>query len=634
MTAEPSPADVRAGSAGSRIAVPLAAARRILALLWASSHKWAVLGTLAMLVEIVFGLLTLYLIKGLVDAVTASASAASGAGGIGPVVQAVAVTAGCSLAYLLARAASTVVREAQGLCLADHVNGLIQAQSIRLDLAFFESPRYFDTLQRARAAGGQRPAQVASNLLMMAKNGLMLVGAIALLGSVNWLVLLILAAVLAPALFVRLHFTRKVYDWRRRRTHMERESAYLDWLITSDVHAKELRIGVLGGYFRNQYTRLRGTIRNEQLGIGRRRAISESLVAMLATVAFFGALGYLAYQTAQGRHGMGDLALFLVVLQRVQSIGQELVQQTSQLYEDNLYLGQLFEYFDIRPVLREPARPAALPAAAATHLRLERVDFRYPGTERQVLAGIDLEIPPGRIVALVGANGSGKTSLIKLLCRLYDPSAGRITLDGRDIREFALDDYRRVFSVIFQDFARYATTLNENIHAGDVRLPADSPRIREAAVTAEADGFIRSLPQGYDTRLTRMFEGGAELSHGQWQRVALARAFAADSRVLVLDEPTSALDPAVEFALFRDFRARIGDRSALLISHRLSTVRQADFIYVLDEGAIREAGTHDELMARGGTYAQLFEKQAYFYRSGDGIGEGPGPGASGVPTGA
>ena len=618
----------------SRITTPLKAARRILGLLWVSSRGWAVLGAAAIMAEIMFGLLTLYLIKGLVDAVTGASAAASPAQiDIGPVVHAVMLTAACSLAYLLARALSSFVREAQGLHLADHVNGMIQSHSIRLDLSFFESSRYFDTLQRARASGGQRPAQVASNILMLLKNGLLLGGAVGLLGSVNGLVLLILAVVLTPALLVRLHFTRTLYDWRRRRTQMEREAAYLDWLVTSDLYAKEVRIGVLGEFFRAQYVRLRETIRTEQLGIGRRKASFESLVGMLATTAFFGALGYLAFQTAQGHHSMGDLALFLVVFQRVQSIGQEIVQQTSQLYEDNLYLGQLFEYFDIRPVLQQPAKPALLPVPAAMHLRVEQVDFTYPGTERKVLSGIDLDIPPGRIVALVGANGSGKTSLIKLLCRLYDPSGGRITLDGRDIRDFAMEEYRRVYSVIFQDFARYASTVNENIRVGDVRLPKDSPRIQEAAIKAEADGFIHSMTQGYDTPLTRMFEGGAELSHGQWQRIALARAFAADSRILVLDEPTSALDPAVEYELFRDFKALIGDRSALVISHRLSTIRQADFIYVLDEGVIRESGTHEELMMKDGSYAHLFEKQAYFYRSSDGVGMGPTKGSSGAPAG-
>lgn len=602
----------------TRFAAPLNATRRIFALLWASSPRWAVLGASAILVETVFGLLTLYLIKGLVDAVSAVAvaDAASGQVDVAPVLHALLLTASCSLATLLVRAASNYVREAQGLHLADHVNGLIQAHSIRLDLSFFESARYFDTLERARTAGAQRPAQVVSNLLMLVRNALLLAGAVALLGTVNAAVLLILAVALLPALLVRLHFTRRMYDWRRRRTQMEREAAYLDWLVTSDKNAKEIRTGVLGGYFHSQFMRLRQTIRTEQLRIGRRREASESVVATFATAALFGALGYLAFQTAQGRHTMGDLALFLVVFQRVQSVGQEIVQQTSRLYEDNLYLAQLFEYFDIKPSLSEPAQPAPLPAATAMHLRMEQVDFTYPGTQRQVLGGISLEVPPGKIIALVGANGSGKTSLIKLLCRLYDPAAGRITLDGRDIRDFALEDYRRLFSVIFQDFACYAASAGENIRFGDVRLPADSPRIREAAVRAEADGFIQAMPQGYDTRLTRMFDGGAELSHGQWQRIALARAFAANSRVLVLDEPTSALDPAVEFELFRDFRTRIGDRAALIISHRLSTVRQADYIYVLEEGVLREAGTHDELMARQGTYAGLFRMQAHFYRDG------------------
>lgn len=598
----------------AKLGGPLQALRRILPLLWTSAPRWTVLSAALMAVEIVSGLGVLYLIKRLIDSVQALLGADGAAAGLQPVLLAVALTGACTLVFLVSRSLAGLARETQGMLVAEHVDRLIHERAVAADLAFYESPRYFDTLQRAREAGNQRPAQVVGNLLMLARNLAMLAAVLLLMLSIHWLLLPTLLLAVIPALAVRIRHTRRLYDWRRRRTQMERQAGYLDWLLTSDYHAKEVRLNRLGDHLMRLYAELRRAIRTEHLGLSRRRALLELAAAAFATVAFFGALAFLATQTAAGLLSVGDLVLFLLVFQRAQGTGQEVVQQISTLYEDQLYLGLLFEFLDIRPALAEPAQPLEVPAALSDGLRLEGVSFRYPGTDRDVLTGVNLHLPPGRITALVGANGSGKTTLIKLLCRLYDPTAGRITLDGIDIRSFRLEDYRRVFSVIFQDHSHYASSVRENIRFGDVRLPPDTPRVVEAGVQSGADAFVRELKAGYDTRLTRMFDDGVEISLGQWQKIALARAFVPDSRLVILDEPTSSLDPSAEYELFRDFPQTIGRRAALVISHRLSTIRQSDHIYVLEQGRVREHGTHEQLMATEGPYRDLFSRQAHFYR--------------------
>lgn len=597
-----------------RIFAPLRTLRRIFPLLWQSSPKWTLMSSLLMAVEIFFGLAVLFLLKRLVDVVSVMLGAEAPADGIGPVLLTVALTGFCSLGYLVARGLSGLAREAQGLMVADTIDREIHLRAIRADLAFYESPRYFDTLQRARQSGNQRPVQVVSNLMMLIKNTLMLAGIVVLITTINLMLLPLLFLAIVPALLVRIHFTRHLYDWQRRRTQMERRSGYIDWLLTSDINAKELRLNQLGDYLRDRYTDLRATIRRERMHITKRRTSVEILVAAAATAAFFSALAFLAWQTSQGRNSVGDLVLFLLIFQRAQAMGQELVQQLSKLYEDHLYVGLLFEFLDVRPGIESPERPVDTPASMTKGVCMENVSFRYPGTERDVLKNINISIRPGQIVALVGANGSGKTSLIKLLCRLYDPTSGRITLDGIDAKAYSLEEYRRVFSVIFQDYGRYADTARDNIRYGDITQPEDTPLIQKAGVKSGADPFIQKLEKGYDTPLTRMFDGGCELSIGQWQKVALARAFMHQSQVIILDEPTSALDPGAEFELFQDFRERIDHRAALIISHRLSTVRMADYIYVLDQGVIREQGTHDELIRQQGMYNELFSQQAYHYR--------------------
>ncbi|EPC04238.1 hypothetical protein L861_02675 [Litchfieldella anticariensis FP35 = DSM 16096] len=597
-----------------KILAPLHTLRRILPLLWQSSRKWTLLSTVLMALEVAFGLAVLYLLKQLVDVVTELLGSDAAAEGVGPVLWYVVLTGGCTLAFLASRAMSSLAREAQGLLVADYIDQEIHSRAVRADLAFYESPRYFDTLQRARQTGNQRPVQVVGNLMMLIKNSLMLAAIVVLIVTINWLLLPVLLVAIVPALLVRIHFTRYLYEWQRQRTQMERRASYLDWLMTSDIHAKELRLNQLGDYLRQSYADLRGLIRGERMRITQRRTRVELAVGSIATIAFFSALAYLAWLTAEGRNSVGDLVLFLLIFQRAQSMGQELVQEIAKLYEDHLYVGLLFEFLDIRPAIAEPEHPVPVPAQSREGIRFEQVGFQYPGTDKMVLRNIDLSIRPGQIVALVGANGSGKTSLIKLLCRLYDPTSGRITLDGVDIREYGLEEYRRVFSVIFQDYGRYAATVRENIRFGDIRQPVDTPSVEEAAIKAGADPFIQGLTAGYDTPLTRMFDDGQEISIGQWQKIALARAFMHRSNVIILDEPTSALDPGAEFELFENFRERIDHRAALVISHRLSTVRMADYIYVLDQGVVCEEGTHEELIRQQGMYCDLFSRQAYHYR--------------------
>jgi ATP-binding cassette subfamily B protein len=306
--------------------------------------------------------------------------------------------------------------------------------------------------------------------------------------------------------------------------------------------------------------------------------------------------------------------MYFMAFQRGQGFLQEMLSGLAGLYEDNLFLSNLYEFLDLKPKVVEPAHASPVPCPMQTGIVLNHVSFQYPTGARKVLEDVSLAIRPGEVVALVGENGSGKTTLVKLMCRLYDPTAGTITIDGTDLRQFETAALRREFSVLFQDYAQYHLTARENIWFGNTVLPPDHERIIAAARNSGADDVISALPHGYETVLGKAFEDGEELSIGEWQKVALARAFLRDAQIIVLDEPTSSLDAKAEYAVFQNFRKLASGRTAILISHRFSTVRMADRIYVLKEGRIIEGGTHEELLHCGGTYAHLFETQAQYYR--------------------
>jgi ATP-binding cassette subfamily B protein len=501
------------------------------------------------------------------------------------------------------------LRTKQSLLVADVVNAEIQRRTSEADLGFFDSALYHDALERAREAGAQRPAEVMGNALNALRSFIMLIGIGFVIVGLDWRILPGIAFALCLTMIVQLQTTSRRFRWIAERIQLERKAAYLDWLVTSEQHAKEVRIFHLGDNLRHQYQRLRKTIREAQVRIEWIRATRESMIALIAGGVFIGSAYMIVTGAPDNATAMSSLVLLVVAFQRAEASGRVAVQSLSRLYDDRLFLGQLFEFLSIEPTITKPTKVLELPEKLEDGLRLSDVHFSYPGAKDTALKGVSLHLPPGKFVALVGSNGSGKSSLIKVMCRLYDAQEGQITLNGEDIRKFDPVDYRRQFGAVFQDFGQYAFTVRENIQLGDLRQPNDGERLREAAELAGAHNVIEALPQGYDTMLARLFDNGQELSGGQWQRVALARAFFPQSRFLILDEPTSATDPSAEAALFDRFRDKIGDRSTLVISHRLSTVRFADYTYVLENGQIVEEGVHNDLVKKKGKYYNMFRAQ-------------------------
>ncbi|MFT3722190.1 MAG: ABC transporter ATP-binding protein [Hyphomonadaceae bacterium] len=564
------------------------------------------------LAEAVVGIGSLYAVKLLVDAISGNITTLR-TGGIWTILPILGFTGGVIVLTVFLQNIGNVLRMRQGMAVGEYVDREMHDKAISVDLKFYESPLYYDALQRARQ-GSQRPAQIISNVTLTLRAALELAAVFVLLAAIDLLLIPILLLPVAAALLVRLHYTRKLFNWRMSHVQLERRTSYLDWMLTSANHAKELRLNRVGRFLRDQHRKLKVQIREGHLGIERTRMWTEFAVTLLGAAVFIGTSAWLLEQSFSQQRPIGDVVLFVLLLRRSEGGGTALVGNISKIVDDHLYLKSMFDFLSISPVIKAPPHPTPIPQELTSGIRLSNVSFVYEGADEPALKDVSLEVRPGQMVALVGENGSGKTTLIKLMTRLYEPTGGAITLDGADIRSFDPDAYRKLFSVIFQDYAGYAETAGENIRFGDVDLPEPAKHIREAAQRAGAANFIERLPQSYDTPLTKLFDNGRDLSIGQWQRIALARAFYPHSKILILDEPTSAVDAKAEYELFEDFRARIGGRSALVISHRLSTIRMADYTYVMENGRIIEHGSHDDLIAAGGKYADLFEKQAQNYR--------------------
>jgi ATP-binding cassette subfamily B protein len=554
-----------------------------------------------------------YVGKLIVDAVVAASGAQTAQAATQAVFTFLALELGLVVLLAGAQRGLSVCESLLRALLGQRVNELILEKALTLSLADFEDPELYDRMTRARREASARPLSLVKRSLGLVQNALSLVMYAGLLWRLSpWsVVVLTLAAV--PVFVAETRFSADAFRLFRWRTPEARKQTYLETLLAREDHAKEVKLFDLGPLFLQRYRAIFLALFGEDRALTLRRGLWGFALGLLSTLAFYGAYVWIVIRAVQGAITLGDMTMYLLVFKQGQSALAAILSAIGGMYEDNLYLSNLYDLLEHdSSVERGSATSGPDPRDG---IRFEGVSFAYPGANGPALDNVSLHIPPGSKLALVGENGAGKTTLIKLLTGLYQPTAGRVLLDGRDLREWDPRALRARIGVIFQDFIRYQLLVGENIGAGDVRAFEDEARWREAADKGMADTFIEKLPSGYATQLGSWFPGGRELSIGQWQKVALSRAFMrTDADILVLDEPTAAMDAEAESEVFERFRSLADNRMGIVISHRFSTVRMADEIVVLEGGAVVEQGSHDALMARDGRYARLFNLQAAGYR--------------------
>ncbi len=497
--------------------------------------------------------------------------------------------------------------------LANDSSVRLMEHAATLDLEDFEDADFQDRLERARRQTSGRMA-LMSQLFGQAQDVVTVISfAAGLIWFAPWLIVLLVVA-LVPSFLGEAHFNAQSYSLAFFRTPERRELDYLRQTAASVETAKEVKIFGLNRFLIDRYKQLATELYAASRRLALRRAAWGGLFTAIGTAAYYLAYAYIAWRTLEGAFSIGDLTFLAGSFRRLRTLLEGLLSGFSTTAGQALYLDDLFSFFDVEPEIRSPENPLPFPHPIREGFVFEDVGFRYPGAERWAVRHLSFTLRAGEVLALVGENGAGKTTLVKLLARLYDPDEGRILLDGRDLRDYALDGIRGSMSVIFQDFVRYNFTAADNIAVGRIEARDDRARIETAAGRSLASDVIAGLPGGYDQMVGKRFRNGVELSGGEWQKVAIARAYMRDAEVLILDEPTAALDARSEYEVFQRFKELSEGKTAVIISHRFSSVRMADRILVLADGKVEAEGTHDELVAQSGRYAELFELQAAGYR--------------------
>ena len=617
--------NLRAGliSLWQRLRASFTETPRTLALVWKSAPGLSVALATLTLISAALPIGVAWVGKAIVDAVVAGDTTLA--------IWKVGTELGLVATTSLVMRALGLVWQLVGNRLSIDINVAILEKARTLDLAQFEDPEFYDQLTRARREASTRPLAVVRDSAQLFQNALTLTGYAGLLTGFSWLAVLGMVVAGIPATIVEMRFSKAAFSMRNWRSPETRRLNYLEYVLANDEHAKEVMLFGLGPLLLDRYKKLAWTFYAEDQKLGTRRAGWAWLLSLLGTGAFYGRYAAMVLQAARGILTLGEMTLYVVAFRQGQQAFQSILTSIGGMYEDNLYMSNLFKYLAL-PTLRQPTQLPAQPALSESPGRLareepgmpvtpgagitfENVGFRYPGKELWALRGLSLFIPAGQSVALVGHNGAGKTTFIKLLTGLYQPTEGRVLLDGVDIAAMDRATLHKRIGVIFQDFNQYQLAVRENVGFGSVAQLDDEARVRRAIENGGATADVAALKAGLDTPLGRWFSrDGTELSGGQWQRIALARAFMReDADILILDEPTAALDAEAEHAVFERFRTLAKGRTTIVISHRFPTVRMADRILVLEGGTVVEQGTHAELLALGQRYAHLFQLQASGY---------------------
>ena len=584
---------------------------RSLTILLTSSRRETVINLLILVIRSFLPLIAIFLIRYYVDRLTGD-----GGGGQGSTVSTITglITA-MALTLLgddLLSSLGQYISKKQSYLLENHISSLIHSHSSVLGLRFFEDPEFYDKLSRAARDISWRPAGMVSDFILLLRGVISFIAMGYVLGTFGIVPLAILVVVFVPVLWIKMRNSGRLYDARKAATTHSRQSSYFSWLLTGEKPAREVRLFDLSGYFEKHFRRHFAASKEPEMEAARKSAILEGLASVVKALAFTGVLIYATLSYTRSEITAGDLAMYILAFRQALVYLRDAVSGYSGLAENRLFLKDLFQFLDIETDM--PGNEKSSGIKSFNCLDIEDLTFTYPGAESPALENISLKISKGERVAIVGPNGSGKTTLVKLLCRLYDPDSGQINLNGENIESLDLKEYRRLFSVVFQDFMLYYLSAGDNIRLAQDTGSDNQERIRSAASKAGVAALLEGLPQGYETMLGHHTEGSRELSWGEWQKIAIARALYREAPVLILDEPSSSLDADSEYEIFSDLDRMIDGRTCIFISHRLANVREADRIIMLDKGRIAEAGSHEELMEVRGRYYSMFTRQKSMYR--------------------